>query len=361
MRCARENAAPAITTTGFEREREHMRRSAVLAAAAASTCLLMAPAFAAGYKFEPEGKIALPGKPGHGDIVSYDAAAHKVYVSLADDGLAVVDPKAGKVAAYVQHIPAPNGNADDAHYVYVAAGEGDGPGKTNAIVVIDKKTWKEVGRVATQGTSPDWIAVDPAAHLLYTTSDDKNWIEVYSSGAHPQFKAKWSLLPADAKAGPDVATLLPRKHEIFQSDDAYVDAVNTADGKVTSHADTGVKLTKKGGTKGSIYDARHGRLWVGTTSGGIYVLDAGTLEVVTHLPSKGGIDQVAFDPKLGLVYSFEGGAKGFDVYDANTMKPVTFVSTGVGNTHTGDVDTATHLVYAYEGDAGVLGVYKPVR
>ncbi len=197
-----------------------MGRIMLVAAVAVSAGALAAPALAAGYKFEPIGKIALPGKPGHGDIVTYDPAAKKLYVSLADDGLAVVDPATRKVIADIQHIPSPNGNAADAHYVYVAAGEGDGAGKVNAIVVIDKKSWKEVGRVTTQGTSPDWIAVDPASRTLYVTSDDKNWVEVYSSGAHPQFKAKWPLLPAAAKAGPDVATLLARKHEIFQSDDA---------------------------------------------------------------------------------------------------------------------------------------------
>lgn len=323
--------------------------------------LIALPASATTYKFEQVGTVKLPGNPGHGDIVTYDPSNKMLYVSLADNGLAVVDARSRKVVADIGNIPSPNGNAADARYVYVAAGEGAGAGKTNAVVVIDKKTWKEVGRVTTQGTSPDWIAVDPKAHLLYVDSDDNNWTEVYSSGAHPQFKAKWPLFPANAKSGPDVATLLPRQHEIFQSDDALIDRVDTKNGKIAEHVDTGVQLTKKGGTKGSIFDARHDRLWVGTTSGGVFVINPRTLKVIAHLPAKGGIDQVSFDPKLGLVYAFEGGAKGFDVYDANHVKHLAFVSTGVGQTHTGDVDTASHLVFAYEGKAGTLGVYKPVR
>lgn len=338
-----------------------MRRASVLAGTALATALLAAPSLAASYRFEAVGKITLPGKPGHGDIVTFDPAADMIYVSLADDGLAVVNPKTRTVVADIQHVPSPNGNTADSHYVYVAAGEGAGAGKTNAIVVIDKASWKVVGQVTTQGTSPDWIAVDPASHRIYTASDDNNWLEVYSEGAHPKFEAKWPLFPANAKSGPDVATLLAPKHEIFQSDDSDIDLVDTANGKVTAHVDTGVKLTKKGGTKGSIYDAAHGRLWVGTTSGGVVVLNAADLKVITRLPAHGGIDEVAFDPKLGLVYAFEGGAKGFDVYDAKTMKPVSFVSTSVGQTHTGDVDSRTHLVYAYEGKADVLGIYKPVR
>lgn len=99
-----------------------------------------------------------------------------------------------------------------------------------------------------------------------------------------------------------------------------IDRVDARTGKVESQAETGVKVTKKG-----------------------------------------GIDQVAFDPKLGLVYTFDGGAKGFDVYDANTMKPATFVSTGVATAHTGDVDTAARLVFAYHGENDTLGIFKPVR
>lgn len=68
-----------------------------------------------------------------------------------------------------------------------------------------------------------------------------------------------------------------------------------------------------------------------------------------------------FDPGLGLVYAFEGSAMGFDVYDANTMAHVTFVSTGIRQIHTGDVDPATHRVYADGGNARVIDVFQPVR
>jgi DNA-binding beta-propeller fold protein YncE len=135
-------------------------------------------------------------------------------------------------------------------YVYVAAGDGTGAGKTNAIVVSDEASWKPVGQVTTQGTSPDWIAVDPAGHRLYAASDDNNRLEIYSEGAHPTLEAKWPLLPANAKSGPDAATLLAPKREIFQSDDSDIDLARTADGKVTAHVDTGAKLSAYDGKAG---------------------------------------------------------------------------------------------------------------
>ena len=123
--------------------------------------------------------------------------------------------------------------------------------------------------------------------------------------------------------------------------------------------DTHVKLTKTGGTKNMVFDAKTNHLWVGTTGKEVLILDPDTLQIVGRAPAHGGIDEVSFDPGLRLVYTFEGSAKGFDAYNADTMQPVGFVDTGSGNTHTGDVNPSNHFVYAYEGDANVVGVYAP--
>jgi hypothetical protein len=340
-----------------------MRRGLLVAALLASTSLVAAPALANGYHFQRVATIPLPTKPGHGDIVTYDPMNGMVYVSLVDDGLAVVDTRTNKVVHDIKNIPSPNGNTADANYVYVAAADGPGAGKVNAIVVISKKTWKEVGRVTTKGTSPDWIQVE--SNRIYVDSDDANQMEVYSTGEKPKLEHVWPLFPPNAKAGPDVATVVPSMHTIFQSDDSFVLAVNTSTGKIDRHMDTGVKLLKHGGTKGEVYDARHNRLWVATTNEtpGVFVLNPETLKVIKTIPEKGGVDQAAFDPKLGLLYTFEGGAHGFDAYNTNTMAHVAFVEAGgpAGPTHTGDVDTKTHMVYAYDGSGPSLDVFKPVK
>lgn len=337
-----------------------MRRGFVFAALLTSTAVLAAPAMAAGYKFEKVGTIALQGQKGHGDIVTYDRSNGMVYVSMPE-GIDVIDTKTNTVAHFIQNVPSPNGNDYDSKYVYVAAGEGDGKGKVNAVVVIDKKTWAEVARVTTKGTSPDWLAVDRRSHTLFTDSDDANQMEVYKAGAKPALEHVWALYPANAKTGPDVAALVGGKHVIYQSDDSYVLKINAQTGAVEAKTDTGVPLAKNGGTKGEVYDGKTHTVWAGTTGKMMLVLNADTLAVVAKLPQTGGADQVAIDPALGLVYAFEGGAKGFDVYDAKSMKHVAFVSTGIGNTHTGDVDTKTHEVYAYAGDGAVVDVFKPVK
>ena len=353
-----------------------MREGLVLAGVLASTSLLMAPAVASDYHFNKVATIHLPGLTGHGDIIAFDPSNQMLYISMPKHGLTVVDTRTNTAVKYIDDVPSPNGVDWDADHVYVAAADGPpapasaGSIVTNAIIVIDKKTWTEVGRVETKGTSPDWLAVDRQAGVLYTDSDDRNWMEVYSTGDHPQFKARWRLHPLNSNfwlvdtadyTGPDVAALVPSRHQIFQSVNSFVEVVDTATGAIEKEVDTGVKLTKKGGTKGEIYDAKNNRLWVGTTGKEILVLNADTLAIIAKLPQKGGADVVAFDPGLGLVYTFEGGGNGFDVYDANTMQHVTFVSTGIGQTHTGDVDPATHRVFAYAGDDRVIEVFQPVK
>lgn len=350
----------------------------------ASAALAGTPALAAELKYEKVATIYLPTENGHGDIVTYDRSNGMVYVSLKDDGLAVIDTKTNTVAHTIKDISQPNGNDWDADHVYVAAAQGDPQGQngcpagcgfghvTNEIVVISKKTWEIVGRVPTQGTTPDWVGVDREHGMLYVDSDDRNFMEAYSTGDHPQLKGVWHLYPRNINhwwldtadyTGPDVAWIGRGGREIFQSVDQYVEVIDTATGNVKRHADTGVELTKKGGTKGQWLDEKNNRLWVASTTKkpGVLVLNPDTLEVIKTIPETGGVDQLVADPGLGLVYAFVSSPGGFDVYDANTMEHAAWVPTHVKTTHTGDVDTSTHLVYVYEGDRAAIGVYKPIR
>jgi DNA-binding beta-propeller fold protein YncE len=353
-----------------------MRGWRVLAGLLASAALMATPAVASEVHFSKVAEIHLDGMTGHGDIVTFDPTNQMLYVSMHGNGLNVVNTRTNQVEAYIDDIPSPNGVDYDASYVYVAAADGvpapsaagGGSIVTNAIYVISKASWNVIGKVDTKGTSPDWIAVDRTTGTIYTDSDDRAWMEVYSAGAHPEFKAKWHLHPLNSNhwwldttdfTGPDVGTLVPSRHEIFQSIDSYVEVLDTGNGTVKRWVDTGIPLTGKGGTKGEAYDARNNRLWVATTDHKMFVMNPETLQIIKTLPQKGGADQVSFDPNAGLLYAFEGGAHGFDAYDTNTMEHVGFVSTGIGQTHTGDVDPATHRVYAFGGNDRVIYVYQP--
>lgn len=354
-----------------------MRRGLV-GALVASAALFAVPALAQEYHYVKVADIYLPTKPGHGDIVTYDPTNGMVYVSLVDDGLAIVDTRTSKVVKTIKDIPDPNGNAFDDNYVYVAAAEGlpqgmsganngTGFGTENWLVVIDKHTWKVVDRVTTKGTSPDGVTVGDGH--VYVVSDDNNFIEVYSQGAHPQLQNVFQLYPQNTNhwwlntsdsCGPDVNWLSASRHELYQTETSLMEIVDSQTGAIKRHVDTGVELAQHCGTKGSWLDEKTNHLWVATSTkgGGLLILDADSLQTIKKLPASSGKDQLSIDPGLGVVYTF--GGKGFDAYDIRGERHVAYVNTTVGTTHTGDVDTKTHAVYVYEGKRAALGVYCPV-
>ncbi|HTU53815.1 MAG TPA: DUF5074 domain-containing protein [Acetobacteraceae bacterium] len=337
-----------------------MRQLKLLADTLVLTALISGTALAGTYQFQKVATIPLPTKPGHGDWVAFDPSNQDVYVSLHGAGMAVVDSKTDKVVHDFANIPAPNTMTFDNNYIYETAAEGAGAGKTNQIVVIDKKTWQEVARVNTVGTSPDGTFIDKANGRLYVVMDDNNWIDVYTTGAHPTFVKKFMLEPANPKEGPDVANLY--NGTIYATNDAWVEQVNPNTGAIGKAVDYHLKLTSLGGTKDMFWDQAHDAIWVATTTGGLLVINPKTLAVEKRLPETAGADGVAADRALGLVYVFEGGVPGFDVYSINPMARLTTVRTGTAKpTHSGAVDPATHEIFAYAGGDATLEVFKPVQ
>lgn len=320
---------------------------------AIGTCLAATPT-----SFKLVTKISLPTKPGHGDWVAYDPGNHDVYVSLKDQGMAVIDTKTNKVVHVFQDIKAPNTMVFDKDYIYETAAEGSGAGKVNQVVTISKHSWKIVSRVTTKGTSPDGTFIDAANKKLYVASDDNNWIEEYTTGAHPKFVTDFPLQPAKPENGPDVAALF--NGTIYATDDSDVETLDPNTGKVGVLANYMLKQSKFGGTKGMIWDPDHNAIWVGTTNHVIYVVDPKTLLIEKPIQETAGADAVMADPGLGLVYAFQSGAQGFDVYSMKDEKYLTTVSIGMkGPTHSGAVDTDNHDVYLYAGPAAAMYVYKP--
>ncbi len=354
-------------------------RKGLVGALAASAALLAGPALAQEYHYVKVAEIHLPTPNGHGDIVTFDPTNQMLYVSLKDDGLAVIDTRTQKVVHVFKDIPNPNANYFDDNYVYVDAAEGlpqgmsgatggTGFGTRNELVTIDKHTWQITSRVDVPYTTPDGLIA--GGGRIYVVSDDNNKVMVYSTGATPKYLGAWDLYPRNINhwwedtidsTGPDVSWLSVPRHRLYQSDQSYMESFDTNSGQMLTAVDTGVPLTGKGGTKGSWLDEKTNLLWVATTTkkGGLLILNGDTLKEVKRLPSSSGKDQLSFDDRLGIVYTF--GGSGFDAYDIKAEKHIAYVNTHVGTTHSGDVSNVTHAVYAYEGKRASLGVYCPVR
>jgi DNA-binding beta-propeller fold protein YncE len=296
-------------------------------------------------------KIPLPGPAGHGDWVAYDAGNGYIYVSHHGSNLVVVDPTKNTVVANVEspELKTPDVMTFDANRVYVTAED------AQRIVVISKKDWKIVGSARTKGAAPDGIWLDPGTGRLYVVTNAANQLEVYASGNQPKLIATYPLRPAKPKAGPDVGVLVPAKATLYETDDSLVLALDSKTGQITGVLDTHLPIAENGANKSMVYDPKTNRLWVATTDKQVAILDADMLTEITNPRATEPDDGISLDPGLRLVYAF--GGHGFDVYNADTLQHVAYVNTGSAITHAGAVDTVNHRVYAYEGQANVLGVY----
>ena len=331
---------------------------------------------AAGLRFQLLKIIHLPTTDRGGDVVGYDAGNHDVYVSMGktDSGGVVLDADDDSLVKVIRNdIIRPSGMAWDPGYVYWTSDvhlKANEHGRDRTIrrfaqvVVVAKSAWKVVDTFTTVGTGADGIWADPGLGRLYVALDDSNWIDEYTLGGMPRFVRKIALFP-HAGSGPDLGVLVRSQNLLYMPDDCWEEKIDLRTGRIearTSIVPYLQRAARRGGanTKGQIYDAREHTLWVGTNRARIFVFDARNLKVIAHLPAHAGIDQVAYDPAFRLVYAFESDAKGFDVYNAATMRHVAFVSTGYAKTHTGAVDPLNHEVFVYAGAAHAVYVYRPV-
>jgi len=274
-----------------------------------------------------------------------------VYLGHHGSDVIVINTENNSIIADINGIPEPNGIAYDSKYLYVSSAAG------NFIAVISKANWGLINTVRTNGTTPDGIWYSQRYGRLYVASDDANHVESYSAGPNPRLLDIYSLLPLNPQSGPDVGVLVDGKNTLYMPDDNLVLALDLTSGQITNRLNTNLTIGVEGATKNMIYDNLTNRLWVATTNNQTWVLDADTLKPITILPATAPDDQMAFDPAMRLMYTF--GGTGFDVYDADTLQHIMFVDTSSPITHTGTVDTANHDVYAYEGQANVVGVYAP--
>lgn len=164
------------------------------------------------------------GGEGGWDYISVDPAAHRLYVSHATKVL-VADIDTGKV---VGEIP----NTDGVHGFAVAPELGRGfssNGRANTSTIIDLKTLKPFGTVATDG-NPDAIFYEPMQKEVYTMNGNGKSATVF-----------------DAQTGKVVATI-PIGNGAdgggFDPATGYAFASNGGDGTVTiAHLDNPNTLT----------------------------------------------------------------------------------------------------------------------
>jgi DNA-binding beta-propeller fold protein YncE len=116
-------------------------------------------------------------------------------------------------------------------------------------------------------------------------------------------------------------------------------------------------------------DSNHARLFAACNNMKMAVLNAGTGEVVTSLPTGPGTDAIGYDPNRGLIYTANGGANGSltiirqDVTDTyaviQNLPTRQRARTLAVNPSTGEVYLVTDLVGFNLTQPGGIGTLKP--
>jgi len=232
------------------------------------------------------------GGDGGWDYITVDAAAHRLYVSHATRVM-VVDVDAGKV---VGEIP----NTEGVHGFAVAPELGRGfssNGRANTSTIIDLKTLKPLGTVATGG-NPDAIYYEPTRKEVYTMNGTGKSATVF-----------------EAQTGKVVATIdLGGKPEAVvqdvQANRLFVNLEDTGSiGVIDITTHTLVATWPLAGCEeptGLGFDQKSHRLFSACASKIMTVTDSVTGTVVTTVPIGTGADGAAFDPGTGYAFASNG-------------------------------------------------------
>jgi DNA-binding beta-propeller fold protein YncE len=274
--------------------------------------------------------IAIGGE-GSWDYLRYDPDGKRLFIAR-QTRVMVVDLAAGKLTG---EIPDTAG----VHGVALAPALHRGVtsnGKANTATVFDLDTLKPLATIPT-GEKPDAILWEPFTHSVLTMNGSAN-----------------SITAIDAAAAKPLGDIpLPGRPETAVSDGngkVYVNLEDKAQIAVVDMASRVVihtwPMPKCTEPTGLAIDVAHARLFSGCHSGVLVVVDANTGKNIQELPIGQGVDAVAFDPELHLVFTSnkEGSVSVIDQNDADAYRNRETVATLPG-AKTMALDPVHHLVY----------------
>ena len=300
---------------------------------AAATAL---PANAQDYKVLQRATL---GGEGGWDLLTVDAAAHRLYVSRGSRVM-VIDADTLKLVA---EIPDTAG----VHGIAIASDLGRGftsNGRTSNSTIFDLTTLKAVGEVKT-GENPDMILYEPKSHRVLAFNARSKDVTVI-----------------DAKAGTVAGTIpLEGQPELAVHDDRGTVFVNLEDKSEVVALDP-VTLKVKGRwalapceePTGLAIDRAHRRLFAACANRLMAVMDADNGKVVATVPIGQGPDGAAFDADRQLAFSPNGRDGTITVIHENapdTFEVVQTVATSK-SARTVDLDPKSHKLYLLAAQFG---------
>ncbi len=310
-----------------------MRRSIVLASAAALLCAASHPAFAAdGPPLYKVTKAVALGAPDHWDYLVFDPDSHRVYASHGTE-VTVVDGTDGTIIGNIAGLPG------GTHGIAIAKDAGRGytdEGKTGNATSFDLKSFAILKRTPT-APDADGMGLDPVSGHVFEVNGD--------SGSVSVIDPRTDTLITTIKVGGGLEFGAPDGKGKFY--------VNGADEKVLYRIDTGTNTVDArwpiptcDSPHGLAIDASARRVFVSCENRVMLAIDADTGAVIATLPIGGFTDAAAFDPIRKRIFSSngEGTISVFAEKDPQTFVLLGTVTT-VPSARTMTLDPATGRLY----------------
>lgn len=231
------------------------------------------------------------GGDGGWDLLAFDAAANRLYISRGTHVM-VVDPDSGAVVGDIPNTPR-------VHGIAIAAEFGKGftsNGGDATVTIFDLKTLKALSQV-TAGKNPDAIIYDSASKRIFCFNGGSN-----------------DVTAIDAKTGTVAGTLaLGGKPELAVADEHGKIFVNLEDKSAVVEFDARKlaldatwPLTPGEEPTGIALDRKHHRLFIACANKLMAVVNADNGKLVTTFPVGAGPDGAGFDSDKQLAFSPNG-------------------------------------------------------
>jgi DNA-binding beta-propeller fold protein YncE len=272
------------------------------------------------------------GGEGGWDYITVDAATHRLYVSHATK-VVVVDIDSGKVVGEIPDTAGVHGFA-----LAPELGRGfSSNGRANTSTIIDLKTLKPLGTVATGG-NPDAIFYEPAHKEVYTFNGSGNSATVFGAATGQ----KVATIELGGKPEAAVEDLPTNRLFVNIEDKGAIAVIDT-----TKHTLVATwPLTGCEEPTGLGYDPKNHRLFSACGNKVMVVTDSVSGQNVTSAPIGRGADGAAFDPATG--YAFASNGEGtVTIAHLDTPNKLTVVQTlkSQASARTMILDPVTHNIY----------------
>jgi YVTN family beta-propeller protein len=279
------------------------------------------------------------GGDGGWDALTFDAKAHRLYISRSTHVM-VVDVDSGVMVGDILNTPGVHGIAivSDLNKGFTSNG------RDSTVTVFDLKTLKVLKQIPV-GKNPDAIIYDAASKRVFTFNGASN----DATAIDPQSETVAGTIALDGKP------------EFAEADESGHIFVNLEDKSAIAELDSR-KLTVLARwplapgeePSGIAFDRRHKRLFAACSNKMMVVMNAENGKVITTVPIGSGVDGAGFDAGTEMAFSSNGGDGTLTVVHEDSPEKFSVVEnvTTQRGARTMTVDPKTHRVFLVTAEFG---------